>query len=414
MADWLARNGHGVEVFAIEQLTAPTFRVETSVQDGLTVHRLYYNIEEGNGGFQNSYDNPQIENALCDILNRGHFDLLHIISGYLLGASAVRAGHRSGVPVAISLMEYWFICPQINLIQPTGRLCSGPESDEKCTRCMLEEKRRYRLPAQMTPTVMDVLWRVGIHLPFTQETTRAITHRRTLLQDTLNDADLVICNSRFIIDKFAEFGFDTSRYVYIRQGLTTHGQALTRKPGNGTLRLGYVGQVKPHKGVDLLVEAACNLMDTGQPVTLDIWGATHEAAEYVALLKERGARYPAIRWKGRYVGSQVWDVLASMDVLVVPSRWYENSPNVILEAFKAGLPVIVTQLGGMAELVENGKGGLSFELNNVSDLSRQIKRLLDDPDLIERLRAAIPPVKTLDDEMNEVVAQYNRLLEQAH
>ncbi len=77
------------------------------------------------------------------------------------------------------------------------------------------------------------------------------------------------------------------------------------------------------------------------------------------------------------------------------------------------LPVIGTNLGGMAELIEHERSGLLFRLNDVADLQRQIERLLDEPQLLEHLRQSIPPVKTVDEEMREVLALYQRILDSA-
>ena len=158
------------------------------------------------------------------------------------------------------------------------------------------------------------------------------------------------------------------------------------------------------------MEALRGLVQSGRDVSLDIWGLETEAPGYVAQLKRRSARTPAIRWRGQYAGRQVWGALAAADVLVVPSRWYENSPNAILEAYAAGLPVVATDLGGMAELVEHDKSGLLFRYNDASSLRQQLARLVDDPALLTRLREGIPGVTTLDQEMQALVAAYHRLL----
>jgi glycosyltransferase involved in cell wall biosynthesis len=411
MAHWLIQNGHSVAVFAVEKLDEPGFRVETSEHKGLTIHRLFYDVKDSPNPFQNLYDNPQIGAALDQVLADESFDLVHLISGYLLGGQIIHTAQKHGIPVVVSLMEYWFLCAQLNLIQPTGQLCSGPETDQKCARCLSEEKRRYRLPAELAPKLMNVFWNIAHTLSLIQDTTHAVAERRVTLQNALQAADLVICNSRYLIDKFAEFNFDTRRFVYIRQGLTT---ATAHKPtqqmqASARLRLGYTGQIKPHKGVDILIEAVINLLKQDKPISLDLWGVEHQAAAYVAHLKQATAPYPTIRWNGSYTGTKVWEVLGNLDALVIPSRWYENSPNVILEAYEIGLPVIATRLGGMAELVEDGKSGLLFELNNVQ---AQITRLLD-TDTLNRLRTGIPPVKTLDAEMREVVEHYTALLQRA-
>ena len=67
------------------------------------------------------------------------------------------------------------------------------------------------------------------------------------------------------------------------------------------------------------------------------------------------------------------------------------------------IPVVATRLGGMAELVEHDRSGLLFELDDAADLTHQLKRFFTETDLSSRLQEGIPPVRTIDDEMNELV-----------
>jgi glycosyltransferase involved in cell wall biosynthesis len=415
MARWLAEHDHEVEVFAIENTNTPNWHLQSSTEDGLTIHRLFYDLGKGDNTFVNLYDDDDVATALEQVLNSKAFDLVHFVSGYLIGVQAILTARRLGIPIVISAMEYWFLCPQINLIQPTGRLCSGPETDQKCARCLMENKRRYRLPARIAPALADSFWKLGIHWPEAVGTTQAVKTRRLRLQEAINSANIVICNSRFLISKFTEFGFKTENYVYLRQGLpkaNTPISAAHRKARE--LRVGYIGQIKYHKGVDLVIDAVINLLKAGQPVTLDLWGSNNGAEqEFVNSLKARSQPYSTIRWNGTYVGDRVWEILSTFDVLVVPSRWYENSPNVILEAHHAKLPVIVTNLGGMAELVEHEVNGLHFTLNDSYDLQRQLQRLITESELLPQLRDGIRPVRTIDQEMQDTVQLYQQVVSQS-
>lgn len=409
MAQWFTRQGHSVQVFAVEKVDAPEFRVETREQDGFLVHRLYYDVKAGDH-FRNLYDYPPVGDAFRALIERERFDLVHVISGYLLGGQVIHAAREHGLPVVLTLTEYWFMCARLNLIQASGQACTGPESDVKCAHCLLEDKRRYRLPAKAAPKLMDVFWKLAGQTAPVQSMTQQAAHRRVTLKQALEAAHLVICPSRFLMNTFAQYGFDTSRFLFLRQGLNAPDPLPARMPSQGLLRLGYIGQVKPHKGVDLLVEAVIALLKAGREVSLDIWGSLTEDADYVTRLQAQSEPYPAIRWNGRYTGAKVWEVVANLDALVIPSRWYENSPNAILEAYVMRLPVIGTDLGGMAELIEHERSGLLFRLNDAADLQRQIERLLDEPQLLEHLRQSIPPVKTVDEEMREILYHYQHLL----
>ncbi len=387
--------------------------MESAVQDGVRVHRLFYDVKLGDDPFRNLYDYPPVGAAFRQVVSDRPFDLVHIISGYLLAKPVVDVAREMSLPVVITLTEFWFMCARLNLMQATDQLCSGPERVEKCTRCLMEHKRRYRLPSRATPKLMNLFWSVFEHTPITSSMMLAVSARQAALRNTLDAVDLVICPSRYLIGKFAEFGFKTERFLFVRQGLAAPDTARpdSRRADGDGLRLGYVGQIKTHKGVDLLIDAVVGLLNNQENVSLDIWGTDTESPAYAAALKRRSAHHPAIRWNGRYLGAEVWNVLADMDVLVMPSRWYENSPNSILEAYYMGIPAVVTNLGGMAELVGHEKSGLLFELNDAGDLRRQIRRLIHEPGLLERLRAGIPPVKTIDEEMEEILSHYHRLIE---
>jgi glycosyltransferase involved in cell wall biosynthesis len=133
-----------------------------------------------------------------------------------------------------------------------------------------------------------------------------------------------------------------------------------------------------------------------------------EHARYVRRL-ERLAANPRIRFRDEFAPAEVGCVFGEIDVLVVPSLWFENSPLTIHEAFLAGVPVLASDHGGMAELVRDGRGGLRFRTGDPEDLRRQARRLLLEPGLRERLAAAAPPVKTIEENARELEALYEEV-----
>ena len=120
-----------------------------------------------------------------------------------------------------------------------------------------------------------------------------------------------------------------------------------------------------------------------------------------------------IRFCGVFPNEQIGKIFAKLDVLVVPSIWYENTPLVIYSAQEAGCPVIASNLGGMAEVVEHEKNGLLFEVGNVTSLAATIERLSGDRRLLRQLAANAVEPKSISDYVNELVTIYsNVLLEQ--
>jgi glycosyltransferase involved in cell wall biosynthesis len=103
-------------------------------------------------------------------------------------------------------------------------------------------------------------------------------------------------------------------------------------------------------------------------------------------------------------------VLAGIDVLVVPSTWYENTPLVIYSALAAGCPVIASDLGGMAEVVTDGENGLLVEPGKPEALAAELKRLTSDRQLLQKLAAGCRRPKSIEEYVAELLSVYRDLL----
>jgi glycosyltransferase involved in cell wall biosynthesis len=107
---------------------------------------------------------------------------------------------------------------------------------------------------------------------------------------------------------------------------------------------------------------------------------------------------------------RVRDFFGGIDVLTVPSQWLETGPLVVLEAFAAGIPVIGSDLGGIAELVRHERDGLLVSYDDVAAWTLTMERLVTDRALLMRLRSEIRPSRTMSDVANEMTNVYEKLL----
>jgi glycosyltransferase involved in cell wall biosynthesis len=173
------------------------------------------------------------------------------------------------------------------------------------------------------------------------------------------------------------------------------------------VRFGYIGQISPHKGVDVLISAFLMQGIQGR-ARLDIHGDETQFPDYTQqiLAKLRTVCENAVTLHGKFPPSRLGEVLSDIDVLVVPSTWRENNPRVVQEAFAARVPIIGSDVAGISEFVQHGVSGLLFERGSASDLARQMRRIITEPRLLETLRAGIPPVKTIEQEMDQLMAVY--------
>jgi glycosyltransferase involved in cell wall biosynthesis len=160
--------------------------------------------------------------------------------------------------------------------------------------------------------------------------------------------------------------------------------------------------------VHVLIQAFRKLAATDKPVELHLYGGLETNPNYVNHLRELAAGDARIIFHGRFDNQRVPHILHDLDVLVVPSTWYEIGPLTLMESLAAGTPVVASALGGMAERVIAGVNGLLFKSGDSDDLARQLQRLIHEPELLAQLRAgarANPP-RDIESEVAQLLKIY--------
>lgn len=406
-ARWFASHGHEVQVLCFESIVSgePKLDWKDGLQDGVLVRRLDLTHPTNWGSFTWAYDNPLLGSATEKMIDDFHPSVLHLFSGYQMTASVVRAAVRAGVPVVVSLTDYWWLCHRVNLLGRNGTRCDSPTSIG-CARCRAEIYRRYRLPTNLLPVAATNFWKLGGSVAALGDRVGVseISTRARVLRETLGTASALVAPSQVLADFYVRHGVNPKRLRVMRQGVQINHPAREHHP-SPTLRVGYLGQIKRHKGVDLLLDAWGRL-GVDQKRELHLYGSDLGEGDYGRLVRDLLSRTQGATWHGEIRGDAVWDALSNLDVLVVPSRWVENSPNSILEAQAVGLPVVGSDLGGVAELVQHERNGLLFRVDDARDLARQLQRLIDEPALLPQLRAAPRFTRTIDDEMVDLLDLY--------
>ena len=131
------------------------------------------------------------------------------------------------------------------------------------------------------------------------------------------------------------------------------------------LKLLFVGQVETHKGIAWLISVWSEIRQQLGNVTLTVVGD----GRLLSSLKSAIASDPTVIWLGRLTADEVTTVMKSHDVLVVPSLCYENSPVVIAEAYRVGLLVVGSCIGGLPELIPPAR---TFTPESVGELVNAI------------------------------------------
>jgi glycosyltransferase involved in cell wall biosynthesis len=161
--------------------------------------------------------------------------------------------------------------------------------------------------------------------------------------------DLYICPSEFYRNKLQQANFTTSKIITLRNPLPIDTEYELNDTNDGYLL--YFGRLAKEKGVKTLIDAVektqCRLVILG---TGSIEG---ELKEYAKELKN-------VEFKGFKTGNELKEYIRKSLCVVLPSEWYENGPYSAMEAMAMGKPLIVSDNGGLPELVDDEKNGYVY------------------------------------------------------
>ena len=322
------------------------------------------------------YQHEEVDSLFAVLLDTIRPDIIHV--GHLNHLSTSLLKGVKNIPIVFTLHDYWLVCPRGQFIQrnPQDSLdvwkeCDGQE-DRKCA------ERCYS--GYFSGDAKE--WEED-----TQYWTNWVARRQSHLKGMLELVDIFIAPSRYLLDRFKkEINLPDDKFICLDYGfdLTRFSERKRQKENNFVF--GYIGTHTPQKGIHLLIKAFGKIKGN---CTLKIWGRVR--AEITGSLKQIAESLPEdvqnkIKWLPEYSNNEITDqVFNTIDVLIVPSIWVENSPLVLHEAQQAGVPAITANIGGMSEFVQHEKNGLLFKFRDEESLAFQMQRLLDNPDFAKKL-----------------------------
>ncbi len=391
---------------------------------GLPLYRLVNNFTWGGGPEYFFYDQGQ-DPAFCEVLDEFQPDVVHMHHlGGGLSTSFPGIARRRGIALVLTLHDFWPLCYRSHLLTAEDRLCPGPDDGLRCTHCWEIDARRQpgplsrvgevglRTALRMAPEALAR--KVGARLaplPAGYHTTRLMA-RDGYLRRLLSGFDLLLAPSQFLRSRYVDWGAEPQRLRWVPNGVDPAKFAGLERalPDGERPRVAYLGSLLPQKGLDVLIDAANRLVDA--PVELRIHGRTEGSASTVAYVRALRARLrnPRATFEGPYAPEELGRVLSQADVVVVPSILYENCPMAILEAQYAGRPVVTANVGGMAELVQDGANGLTFPVGDAAALAERLRTLAGDRALMRSLQRGSVPPRTMDEVAGAIETLYAGVL----
>ncbi|WP_459618480.1 glycosyltransferase family 4 protein [Bordetella sp. 2513F-2] len=260
------------------------------------------------------------------------------------------------IRIFMTLHEYMAICQNNGQMVKAGslKLCSR-ESFDECRMC------------------------------FPHKTAEDFWLRKHYFQSYFKLIDGFVAPSEFLRQRYIDWGLRPDQIVVIENGQADEPPLPPRAAAEGEPRnrFAYFGQVNPYKGIDVVLEALTQLPKADRKkIVLEIHGANldHQPAEYkekIMRIREPLEQQGVLRWVGPYQPHEMRSRMANVDWVLVPSIWWENSPMVIQEAYVCGRPLLCSDIGGMAEKIQDGVTGLHVSTGNVMDWGAKLLKATD-------------------------------------
>lgn len=333
LAKSLASRGHDVAVLTM----SPNEHETKTVEEGATVFRLPMKAPYWPFGDEKASSvhkawfhlvdnfNPSMAASARKAIADFKPDVLHTNIMTVMTPALWREARKAGVPVLHNLRDYWVMCTRSGFFP----------GDKECNRACIE--------------------------------CRVLTAPRRQLTGLV---DGVVAVSQYTLDTHINAGlFPNTR---LRKAiLSARGESIEKKAeraGNDGLTLGFLGRIKPSKGVHILIEALSRV-PAHIPVKLVVAGDGGE--DYLESLKQMSSEGRVEFWGWR----KPEEVYSAIDIVAIPSLYPEPLPRTAIEAYNARLPVLAARTGGTPEVVEEGRNGWTYDAYNVTELARLISML---------------------------------------
>lgn len=337
LAKTLYRKGHDVTVLTLD-IPGKTNSKEL---EGVKVERVALkNI------YQPFYDGPQpgLKKALWHMLDTYNLAMAKVVkeavsrmkpdvvnTQVIAGFSVAiwRAVKSCGIPVVHTLRDQYLLCPRSTMFR-NGRQCK-----KQCLTC-----KAYSWP----------------RIAATQH------------------VDAAIGVSRFILDRHRAYGcFPNACQAVVYNPFESPDEVPNlekiKAAQEHPLRFGFLGCLRPHKGIEHLLKAFLSL----EPGMAELWVAGKGEAAYETKLKDLAGNHDDVRWLGFVKPDSLLD---EIDVMVVPSLWQDTFPRVPVEAFNYALPVIGSNRGGIPELITDETGWM-YEPDEPGALKSCLRRCVE-------------------------------------
>lgn len=321
------------------------------------------------------YKDETVKNIFRRYLVFNNPAIVHFHCLQRLTASPLEAALELNIPSIVTLHDSWWISDYQFLLDRDNRVCDLQQNDPV-------------IAAKTSTDPNDTLV------------------RRRYLSQILQQSDMRLAVSSFLADLYQRNG--VMDVLVSKNGVQLDRVIKKKEREKGKIRMGYLGGVSAHKGYFLLKKAVtrADLANT-ELVVVDASGDYRRRRRKTA--KWGTAR---ISFSSKIEKERMPEFFSSIDVLIAPSISPESFGLVTREAQLAGVWVVASDAGALAEDLENGVDGYVFSAGNCDELVAVLKRIDKNPGHYKIMPAGSPPIRTVSDQVKELNEIYHRMFSQ--
>jgi len=371
LAQAMQARGNEVLVVSIRELPKPEkIFVVWEQYSGLPVAKICKHLTPEN--FEGYFFDPEMDKNWLEIINDFKPDLVH--STYFLGGLSLGMTQAvlARVPLFITITDYSEICARGQLLDRDFKPCAGPKGGIRCIYCLfgrnwifsnqiLDKWAREYLPQEIS------LLKLPDELKLAKKRNQAVS-------EILNNAKAVFFSHPYTAKVFRNHRLKIKNSKIMDFGINFEPFLAHKKSISNRLRIGFIGQLLPHKGLHILVEALSKIKEQDS-FELSIYGSISSSEEKRYFESLGLERIKHCRWLGVFDYHLMNSVLEGIDLLVVPSLWAENCPLVPKYALITGAWLLLSDAPGILAKTE-GEGIIFFKMGQPDLLREKIEWLI--------------------------------------
>ncbi|MEI7538535.1 MAG: glycosyltransferase [Comamonadaceae bacterium] len=327
---------------------------------------------------------PSLIEPIVGWMKYERFELAHVMHTMRMG-TAVLAAQRCGLPLILTLTDFFLACPRINLVNLDNQICDGPQLGEKC----------------------------GEHCLTAPWSRDSLASRYQHAAELLASSNLRVTPSEFVAKRYRA-AFPDCDFKVVPHGIDllalVSQKSSEDKQAESPLkvRLAYVGGIIPQKGLDLLLRALALVKAAN--IELKIIGGFHGAATYHSQVLALGKADARVEFLGHLEPGKVFEAIEQSDLLCLPSRVPETFSLALHEAAALGVPALVSNLGAPGEQVSRNGAGLALACDDVKAWAKAIRSVAAEPEQIKRWQSCLPLPLRVEEEAFYYDSLYRTLL----